>query len=53
MECVYVFGSGAVRVRGGKWMRDWVWVWALPNPLGTGGVLDMCFGCGGVGGVGG
>ena len=20
------------------------------NPLGTGGVLDMCFGCGGVGG---
>ena len=25
------------------------------NPLGTGGVLDMClcFGCGGVGGVGG
>ena len=27
----------------------------LYNPLGTGGVLDMClcFGCGGVGGVGG
>ena len=27
----------------------------FPNPVGTGGVLDMClcFGCGGVGGVGG
>ena len=27
----------------------------VTNPLGTGGVLDMClcFGCGGVGGVGG
>ena len=23
------------------------------NPVGTGGVFDMCFGCGGVGGVGG
>ena len=22
------------------------------NPVGTGGVLDVCFGCGGVGGVG-
>ena len=29
-------------------------VLGITNPLGTGGVLDMCvFGCGGVGGVGG
>ena len=38
---------------GGEWMRELGL--GFTNPLGTGGVLDMClcFGCGGVGGVGG
>ena len=50
---MYVFGSGRRGWRGGEWMRrlglDFT------NPVGTGGVLDvcLCFVCGGVGGVGG
>ena len=45
---MYVFGSGRCGCRGGEWMREL----GFTNPLGTGGVLDMClcFGCGGVGG---
>ena len=53
VTCVCVW-LGVVWVeRGGEWMRELVL--GFPNPLGTGGVLDMClcFGCGGVGGVGG
>ena len=56
MECVtcVCVWLGAVWVeRGGEWMRELGL--GFTNPLGTGGVLDMClcFGCGGVGGVGG
>ena len=55
MTCVCVW-LGAVWVErggGGEWMRELGL--GFTNPLGTGGVLDMClcFGCGGVGGVGG
>ena len=41
---MYVFGSGRC-----EWMRELGL--GFTNPLGTGGVLDMClcFGCGGVG----
>ena len=46
---------GGVGGEGGEWMRELGL--GFTNPLGTGGVLDMCmrlcFGCGGVGGVGG
>ena len=44
---------GTVGGEGGKWMRGLNF--GFTNPLGTGGVLDvcLCFGCGGVGGVGG
>ena len=35
---------------GGEWMRKLDL--GFTNPVGTGGVLDMCFGCGGVGGYG-
>ena len=50
VTCVCVW-LGRCGWREGEWMRKL----ALPNPVGTGGVLDMClcFGCGGVGGVGG
>ena len=50
---MYVFGSGWCGWRGGEWMRELGL--GVTNPVGTGGVLDMClcFGCGGVGGVGG
>ena len=52
---MYVFGSGLCgwRGAGGEWMRGLGL--GFTNPMGTGGVLDvcMCFGCGGVGGVGG
>ena len=58
MECVTCVRVwlGAVWVgEGGEWMRKLGL--GFTNPLGTGGVLDMClcFGCGGVGvgGVGG
>ena len=39
---------GGVGGEGGEWMRELGL--GFTNPLGTGGVLDMCFGCGGVGG---
>ena len=39
---------GCVGGEGGEWMRELGL--GFTNPLGTGGVLDMCFGCGGVGG---
>ena len=45
---------GGVGVGGGvEWMRGLGL--NFTNPVGTGGVLDvcLCFGCGGVGGVGG
>ena len=47
---MYVFGSGRCGWRGGEWMRELGL--GLTNPVGTGGVLDvcLCFGCGGVGG---
>ena len=50
---MYVFGSGRCGCRGGEWMRELGL--GFTNPVGTGGVLDMClcFACGGVGGVGG
>ena len=50
---MYVFGSGRCVWRGCEWMRELGL--GFINPVGTGGVLDMClcFGCGGVGGVGG
>ena len=53
VTCVCVW-LGAVWVEtGGKWMRELGL--SFTNPVGTGGVLDvcLCFGCGGVGGVGG
>ena len=45
--------TGDVLVRGvdgegGEWMRELDL--GFTNPVGTGGVLDMCLGCGGVGG---
>ena len=45
---MYVFSSGRC-----GWMRELGL--GFTNPVGTGGVLDVClyFGCGGVGGVGG
>ena len=48
---MYVFGSGRCGWREGEWMREL----GFTNPVGTGGVLDvcLCFCCGGVGGVGG
>ena len=44
-----VFGSGRYRWRGGEWMSELGM--GFTNPVGTGGVLDMClcFGCGDVG----
>ena len=50
---MYVFGSGRCGWIGAEWMRELGL--CFTNPVGTGGVLDMClcFGCGGVGGVGG
>ena len=50
---MYVFGSGRCGWRGGEWMRELGL--GFTNPVGTGGVLDvcLCFGCGGCGwGVG-
>ena len=46
---MYVFGSGRRGWRGGEWMRGLGL--GFTNPVGTGGVLDvcLCFGCGGVG----
>ena len=50
---MYVFGSGGVDGEGGEWMGGLGL--GVTNPVGTGGVLDMCvcFGYSGVGGVGG
>ena len=47
---MYVFGSGRCGLRGGEWMRGLGL--GFTNPVGTGGVLDvcLCFGSGGVGG---
>ena len=44
---------GVVGVEGGEWMRELGL--GFTNPVGTGGVLDvcLCFGCSGVSGVGG
>ena len=49
MTCVLCLARGGVGGEGGEWMRE-LGV-GFTNPLGTGGVLDMClcFGCGGVG----
>ena len=46
---VFVFSVGG---EGVKWMSEFGL--GFTNPVGTGGVLDvcLCFGCGGVGGVG-
>ena len=38
--CLYVFGSGRRVWRGGEWMRG-LGV-GFNNPVGTGGVLDVC-----------
>ena len=42
---------GGVGVEGGEWMRGLGL--GFTNPVGIGGVLDvcLCFGCGGLGGV--
>ena len=42
---------GGVGGEGGEWMRELGL--GFTNPVGTGGVLDMCFGCGGGEWVGG
>ena len=48
--CGMCLARGGVGGEGGEWMR--ALGLGFTNPLGTGGVLDMCmcFGCGGVGG---
>ena len=55
MECVtcVCVWLGRCGRRGGEWMRELGL--GFTNPVGTGGVLDMClcFGFSGVGGVGG
>ena len=45
-----MFGLGGVNGEGGEWMTELCL--GFTNPVGTGGVLDMClcFGCDGVGG---
>ena len=50
---MYVFCSGGVGIEGVEWMRGLGL--GFTNPVGTGGVLDvcLCFGCGVMGGVGG
>ena len=48
VRCVCVW-LGVARVeRGGEWMRGLGL--GFTNPVGTGGVLDVCLCCGGVGG---
>ena len=47
---MYVFGSRRRWRRGGKWMRGLSL--GFTDPVGTGGVLDVCLCCGSVGGVG-
>ena len=51
MEYVrYIYGSGRRGWRGGECMRGLGL--SFTNPVGTGGVLEvcLCFGCGGIGG---
>ena len=50
VTCVCVWLGAVCGGEGGEWMRELGL--GFTNPLGTGGVLDMClcFGCGGVGG---
>ena len=43
---MYVFGSGGVRRNGSEWMRGMGL--GFTNPVGPGGVLVLCLGCGGV-----
>ena len=43
-----MFGSGRCGWRGGEWMRELGL--GFINLVGTGGVLCLCFGCGGIGG---
>ena len=40
MRNVYAFGSGGVGGKGGDWMRGLGL--GFTNPVGTGGVLDVC-----------
>ena len=49
---MYVFGSDSVGGEGDEWMRGLGL--GFSNPVGTGGVLDvcLCFGCGVMWGVG-
>ena len=53
VTCVCVWLEAVWVERGDEWMRELGL--GFTNPLGTGGVLDMClcFGCGVAGGVGG
>ena len=46
---MYVFRTGGVGGEGGEWMRGLAL--GFTNPVGTGGVLDVCLylGCSGVG----
>ena len=48
---MYVFDSEQRGWRGGEWVRGFGL--GFPNPVGTGGLLDVCLGCGGVYGEGG
>ena len=45
-----MYGSGGVGGEGGEWMRGLGL--GFTNPVRTGGVLDVCFGCSGGGGLG-
>ena len=45
-----MFGSGSVGDEGGEWIRGLCL--CFTNPVGTGGVLDVCLCYGGVGGAG-
>ena len=44
---MYVFCSGW---REGEWLRGFRLGLGFANPVEAGGVLDVCFGCGGLGG---
>ena len=48
MEYVYAFALSGVCGEGGEWMRGLGL--SFTNPVRTGGVFDVCLGCGGVGG---
>ena len=56
MRCVCIWlRAGRRGWRGGEWVRGLGLGLGFTNPVGPGGVLDvcLCFGCGGVGSVGG